>query len=108
MLELWNAFDLVQKVLLCMAVPATLLLVVELVLMLVGLAHGAGDADIGAHTGADGIDMDAPDASGIDMEAPDASGMDMDVSDASGIDMNAPDAVDIATGHAHIWRHRCA
>lgn len=92
MLELWNAFDLVQKVLLCMAVPATLLLVVELVLMLVGLAHGAGDADIGAHTGTDGIDMDAPDA----------SGMDMDVSDASGIDMDAPDAVDIDTGHAHI------
>lgn len=111
-LELWNAFDLVQKVLLCMAVPATLLLVVELVLMLVGLAHGAGDADIGAHTGADGIDMDAPDASGIDIDTPDASGMDMDVSDASGIDMgvpdasgidmNAPDAVDLDTGHAHI------
>ena len=102
MLELWNAFDLVQKVLLCMAVPATLLLVVELVLMLVGLAHGAGDADIGAHTGADGIDMDAPDASGIDMEAPDVSGIDMDAPDASGIDMNAPDAVDLDTGHAHI------
>ena len=51
MLELWEAFDLVQKVLLCMAVPATLLLVVELVLMLVGLAHGAGDADVSPDAG---------------------------------------------------------
>ncbi len=101
MLELWEAFDLVQKVLLCMAVPATLLLVVELVLMLVGLAHGAGDADVSpdagsaddlAAQGVDGTDVDGLDAHGLGMDSMDAHGLGVDGLDAHGLGVDGLDA----------------
>lgn len=57
MIEWWNAMDLVQQILWVMAVPSTLILLLQIVLMCIGL--GQGDADV-----------DAPDAD-FDGDAPD-------------------------------------
>lgn len=58
MLEWWNALELVQQILWVMAVPSTLILLLQIVLMCIGL--GQGDGDIGVDADTD-TDFDAPD-----------------------------------------------
>ena len=63
----WESLTLLQRVFACIAIPSTLLLIVQLVLSLVGLGDHEGDLD---HDGVpDGIDLDhdgIPD--GIDLD----------------------------------------
>lgn len=90
MMEVWNALDATQRALFAIAVPATVLLVAEFVMLLVGLAQGGGaDSVDDADTGGDldgNIDADVDGDVDIDM---DIDG-DIDVAgDADGdIDMN--------------------
>ena len=79
----WNDMTLFQQILACMAIPATLILIIQTVMLIFGLGGGS-DADA---SDADGIDYDATDADadGIDYDA-----MDADV-DAEGDDGDAPD-----------------
>lgn len=59
MIEWWNALDLVQQILWVMAVPSTLILLLQIVLMCIGLGQGDGDLDVDADTD---TDFDVPDA----------------------------------------------
>ena len=76
----WESLTLLQRVFACIAIPSTLLLIVQLVLSLVGLGDHEGDLD---HDGVpDGIDLDhdgIPD--GIDLDGdgiPDIAVADLD------------------------------
>lgn len=75
---MWNALSALERTLMCVAVPATLVLLVELIMLLAGLAHGA--------SGGAGLD----DADGLDMDGLDADGLDAGEAGAAG--MGAPDA----------------
>lgn len=59
MTEWWEALTAIQKGFALVAVPATLLLVLQTILLLVGL--GQGDADVDVDTDSDGIELDDPD-----------------------------------------------
>lgn len=59
MLAWWNSLDLLQQVLYVVAVPSTLILLIQTVLMFIGIG-GEGDADIAAgDAGEIGGDLDA-------------------------------------------------
>ena len=59
MTEWWEALTAIQKGFALVAVPATLLLVLQTILLLVGL--GQGDADVDVDTDSDGIELDDTD-----------------------------------------------
>ena len=76
--EWWNGLQLTEQILYCIAGPATLLLVIQTILMLVGLGdHGAGinPSDTSGLDmpdvldGADSIDTDMPDMSDHDISS---------------------------------------
>ena len=64
MMDMWNALDAVQRALVAIAAPATVLLAAEFVMLLVGLSQGGApdDADMGDGTDADMEPMDDVDA----------------------------------------------
>lgn len=66
MMDMWNALDAVQRALVAIAAPATVLLAAEFVMLLVGLSQGGApdDADM-----SDGPDADMEPADGIDADA---------------------------------------
>ncbi len=78
MTEWWNALDMALKILYCVTVPATVVLIIQTVLMIIGF----GDSGAG---------IDTSDVSGLDL-SPDA---DMDI-DADA--MSAADALDMQDG----------
>lgn len=45
MIDWWNSLELTQQIFACIAVPSTLILLIQTVLLLVGLGGGDGDAD---------------------------------------------------------------
>ena len=81
--EWWNGLQLAEQVLYCIAVPATLILIIQTILMLIGMGdHGAGinPSDTSgldmpdSFDGADGFDgVDSVDADGSDMSDHDIS-----------------------------------
>ncbi|MBE6871184.1 MAG: hypothetical protein E7491_04450 [Ruminococcaceae bacterium] len=65
MIELWNSLSSLQQIFCCFALPATLVLIIQTVLLLMGLG-GDGDTDFdGDFDGDDAGFTDAPDISGI-------------------------------------------
>lgn len=59
MIAWWDSLSLLQQVFACIAVPATIVLLIQTVLLLFGLGHD-GEADIDAETDTDGdFDLDA-------------------------------------------------
>ena len=64
----WNSLSTAAQVFACMAVPATLVLLIQTVLMFIGIGDGDdGVDDIGMDTSADGADIsDVPDIEGVD------------------------------------------
>lgn len=62
--EWWNGLQLAEQILYCIAVPATLILIIQIILMLIGM----GDSGAG---------INPSDTSGLDM--PDSMDMDVDV-----------------------------
>ncbi|MBQ8266801.1 MAG: NfeD family protein [Clostridia bacterium] len=74
--EWWNALGLVAQIFYCIAIPATLVLVIQTILMLFGFDDGEADADFDADIDADtNLDFDAD----VDAEIPD----DIDFADAN-------------------------
>ena len=63
MLEWFNSLGLMGQIFLCIALPASVILVIQIVLSIVGLGHdGDGDADVPDDNGIDGVfGEDAPD-----------------------------------------------
>lgn len=85
MADLWQTFDIVQKLLFTMAVPATALLLIELIMQLIGMTHGPD---------ADAPDMDEANA---EIDADDAD-MDADSMDTDSMDTDSMDASEHAAG----------
>jgi len=73
MTEWWNALDMFQKVLYCVAVPSTLILIVQTLLVLFGIGHGGEGADFSDTSGLD-LDGDGmPDTAAVG-DVPDSIG----------------------------------
>ncbi|MCM1298689.1 MAG: NfeD family protein [Firmicutes bacterium] len=85
----WNSLELVQQILYCIAIPSSLVLIIQTIIMLLGIGHGGegfnpsdtsglGDVDIdgGADLGAD-VDID------IDGDMGDIDGSHGDVNNSS-------------------------
>lgn len=74
MIEFWNGLILGQKIFLCIAVPSTMLLIIQIIMMLVGLGgHGDADTGDGADLDGDGVpDTDADGDAGLDSDTPDS------------------------------------
>ncbi len=47
MIEWWESLTLLQQIFTCMAVPATLILIIQSILLLFGIGFGGGDGDAG-------------------------------------------------------------
>ena len=62
MFEWWEGLSSLLKVLYCIAFPASLLLLLQVILSLFGLGHGDGDFNVSDTSGLD-LDADAPGAS---------------------------------------------
>lgn len=67
MADWWNGLDEVLRVLYCIAIPATLLLVIQTIMSMAG---GAGEG---------GADVNPSDTSGLDLDVPDGGDMDLDL-----------------------------
>lgn len=69
----WEALDILQKILYCIAIPATLVLVLQTVLVIMGFGDGAS-----------GADFNPSDTSGLDLDGDVSAGdlVDGDVADA--------------------------
>ncbi|MBR6506148.1 MAG: NfeD family protein [Clostridia bacterium] len=75
-LEWWNSLSLVAQIFYCIAVPSTLFLLVQTILMFIGMGND-GDAD--------GADTDVDDAGDMDADADEDFGFDEDL-DPNGLD----------------------
>ena len=79
--EWWDGLQLAEQILYCIAVPATLILIIQLILMLIGM----GDSGAGINP-SDTSGLDLPD--GLDgVDVPD--GLDADISDLSNHDISS-------------------
>ncbi len=78
--EWWNALSLASQIFYCIAIPATLVLVIQTILMFFGFDNGEADADFDADFDADiDADADIDFDTDIDTDIPD----DIDFTDAS-------------------------
>lgn len=75
-IEWWNSLSLVAQIFYCIAVPSTLFLLVQTILMFIGMGND-GDAD--------GADTDVDDAGDMDADADGDGGFDEDL-DPNGLD----------------------
>ena len=79
--EWWDGLQLAEQILYCIAVPATLILIIQLILMLIGM----GDSGAGINP-SDTSGLDLPE--GLDgVDVPD--GLDTDISDLSNHDISS-------------------
>ena len=61
-IEWWNSLDLAVQVFYCIAVPSTLVLLIQTILMFIGMGEDAdGDVDVDTDVDADGVADDIPD-----------------------------------------------
>lgn len=79
MIAWWNSLGLATQIFYCVAIPATLVLLIQTVLLFLGIGD---DADGGTDLASDGTDLpeDVPDADGVfgenaEVEAPDLQGL---------------------------------
>lgn len=89
----WESLSMLQRVFACFALPATLILVIQTILLLFGIGdHGADTGGLdGAGMHVDGLHVGGADASGFDAAGIDASGFDASGFDASGADAGGTD-----------------
>lgn len=80
--EWWNTLSLAAQIFYCIAVPSTLVLVIQTILMFIGMGQDAdADTDVGADTDVDfdvdaDLDGDIPDGDESFLNSVDAEGMD--------------------------------
>lgn len=105
MAEWWTSLGSAGQVFACVAIPATIVLILQTILTLIGLgSNNADDADAHGDTGHDaaGHDFETHDGHGFghDFDAHDAAGHDYaDVSDGGFDGNDAGHAADIHDGH---------
>lgn len=68
MIDWWNGLTLMEQILYCIAIPSTLILLLQTIMTLCGFGHEGGD-------------MNVSDTSGIDMDIPDDISFDTDIGD---------------------------
>lgn len=74
--EWWNSLSLAAQIFYCIAVPSTLVLVIQTILMFIGMGEDA-DGDVGADTDVDAdFDGDIPDGDESFLNSVDAEGFD--------------------------------
>lgn len=74
--EWWNSLSLAAQIFYCIAVPSTLVLVIQTILMFIGMGEDA-DGDVGADTDVDAdFDGDIPDGEESFLNSVDAEGFD--------------------------------
>ncbi|NLW02228.1 MAG: hypothetical protein GX027_03060 [Clostridiaceae bacterium] len=61
MVNWWNGLNLLQQVFTCFAIPATLVLIIQIILFIIGLSGGDGDTDV-SHGEIDGDGLDLGDS----------------------------------------------
>lgn len=83
----WSSLELMEQILYCLAIPSTILVVLQLVLTCLGLGDG------GAHADTSGIDFDGP------------GGIGTDVSVDTGVDFDIPPDVHMDMGHFDVNGH---
>ena len=70
LIEWWNSLSLTLQIFYCIAIPATLVLLIQTILMFLGLDDGGADFDADIDLDADGIpddfDMDIDDVAGLE------------------------------------------
>lgn len=71
LVEWWNSLDLALQIFYCIAIPATLVLLVQTILMFIGIGDGdadfdAPDVDFDGDGLADDFDMDIDDVAGLE------------------------------------------
>ncbi len=82
MVAWWTALGTVGQVFACIAIPATVMLIIQMLLTLIGLGSGSVDTDTDAD-GVDGVDTDV-DGVDTDIDGGDASDGDSDVDISDG------------------------
>ena len=81
----WNDLRLVEQILYCIAIPASLILVIQTVIMLLGLGHGGEGFNPSDTSGFDAPDIDVD----TSVDLPSDGSIDTDT-DLSGHDINNP------------------
>ena len=64
MFEWWNSLGITMQVFYCIALPATLIIVIQTILLMIGIGHGGEGVEFSDTSGIDGLDV--PDAIHID------------------------------------------
>lgn len=103
MADWWNSLSTLYKVFFCMAVPATVIMLLQTILLFIGIgghsdsdADGSADGDMDADADGD-IDTDGADFDVSDGADFDADGADFDVSDGTDVDADgAGDGFDVS------------
>ena len=60
MFEWWNSLGITMQVFYCIAIPATLIIVIQTILLMIGIGHGGEGVEFSDTSGIDGLG-DVPD-----------------------------------------------
>lgn len=80
MFEWWQSLDLVMQIFYCIAIPATLIIVIQTILLMIGIGHGGEGVEFSDTSGIDGLG----DVTDIPTDVP--SDIPSDISGAHAID----------------------
>jgi membrane protein implicated in regulation of membrane protease activity len=72
MLEWWASLGITMQIFYCIAIPATLIIVIQTILLMIGIGHGGTGVEFSDTSGIDGLDIS--DVSDIPTDAPDIAG----------------------------------
>ena len=72
MIDWWNGLTLMEQILYCIAIPSTLILLLQTIMTLCGFGHEGGDMNVSDTSGID-FDMDMPDDISFDTDIGDGS-----------------------------------
>ena len=57
MFEWWNSLGITMQVFYCIAIPATLIIVIQTILLMIGIGHGGDGVEFSDTSGIDGLDV---------------------------------------------------
>lgn len=57
MFEWWNSLGITMQVFYCIAIPATLIIVIQTILLMIGIGHGGEGVEFSDTSGIDGLDV---------------------------------------------------
>ena len=102
-LDWWREIGLVGQIMACAAIPTSIILLLQAIMMLIGAGFGSDSDDFdsdGSDAGADGYDLDSTDFSAGEFDG-DVSGVEFDGfdGDASGVEVDGFDGGASGFGH---------